>query len=153
MEKKGKLTKSLALIGVGLVWFPFLAMLLTARVGVPDGQGFRVDYLIPAELFPLVLIGCGLLVSAALRARTRRGLIIWGVSIALVALVGGQLLAMLTGLDSAETKPAGVWFALVVASLAVYTLALAEIGVAGVMLVRDLFHRSISRSDTEAPTA
>lgn len=153
MENKGRITKSLALIGVGLVWFPFLVMILTARMGVPGGRGLQVDYLIPAELFPFVLIGCGSLVWAALRARTRRGLIVWGVAFAVVALVGGQVLALLTGLDSGEIEPTGAWFAIVAASLAIYTLALVEIGVAGVMLVRDLFHHSVGRSDAEAASA
>lgn len=153
MENKGRITKSLALIGVGLVWFPFLVMILTARMGVPGGRGLQVDYLIPAELFPFVLIGCGSLVWAALRARTRRGLIVWGVAFAVVALVGGQVLALLTGLDSGEIEPTGAWFAIVAASLAIYTLALVEIGVAGVMLVRDLFRQSVGRSDAEAPSA
>lgn len=152
MENKGRLTKSLAVIGVVLVWFPFLAMILTARIGAPEGRGLQVDYLIPAELFPFVLIGCGSLVWAALRARTRRGLVVWGVAIAVVALVGGQLLAMLTGLDSGETEPTGVWFALVVASLAIYTLALVEVGTAGILLVSDVFKGPIGNKDAEAPS-
>lgn len=153
MQNKGRLTKTLAVTGVALVWFPFLAMILTARIGVPEGPGFQVDYLIPAELFPLVLVGCGLLVWAALRARTWRGPIVWGVAIAVIALVGGQWLAMLTGLDSGKTEPAGVGFAVVVASIAVYMLALVEVGVAGIMLVRDVFGRSIGSPDAEAPSA
>lgn len=153
MQNKGRLTKTLAVTGVALVWFPFLAMILTARIGVPEGPRFQVDYLIPAELFPLVLVGCGLLVWAALRARTRRGPIVWGVAIAVIALVGGQWLAMLTGLDSGETEPAGVGFAVVVASIAIYILALVEVGVAGIMLVRDVFGRSIGSADAEAPSA
>lgn len=152
MENKGRLTKSLAVIGVVLVWFPFLAMALTARIGMPEGRGLQVDYLIPAELFPFVLIGCGSLAWAALPARSRRGLTAWGVAIAVVALVGGQLLAMLTGLDSGETEPTGVWFDLVVASLAIYTLALVEVGAAGILLVRDVFNGPIGNRDAEAPS-
>ena len=152
MQNKGRLTKSLAVIGVVLVWFPFLAMVLTARIGMPEGRGLQVDYLIPAELFPFVLIGCGSLVWAALRARNRRGLIAWGVAIAVIALVGGQLLAMFTGLDSGETEPTGVWFGLVVASLAIYTLALVEVGAAGILLVRDVFNGPIGNKDAEAPS-
>jgi hypothetical protein len=54
-------------------------------------------------------------------------------------LVGGQALAVVTGLASGEAEPTGWGWALVVASLVIYTLALVEIGTAGVLLVRDLF--------------
>jgi peptidoglycan/LPS O-acetylase OafA/YrhL len=103
---------------------------------------FRFDYLMPAELFPATLVGGGLLIWAALRARSRRRLIGWGLGIAVGLLVGGQVLAVVTGLASGETEPAGWWWALVLASIVIYTLALVVIGVGGVLLLRDLFKPS-----------
>ena len=99
---------------------------------------FRFDYLMPAELFPAALVGGGLLMWAALRARSRRGIIGWGLGIAVGSLVGGQALAVATGLASGETEPTGWQWALVLASLGVYSLALVVIGVGGVLLLRDL---------------
>ena len=80
---------------------------------------------------------------AALRAHSRRGLIAWGLAVAVGLLIGGQVLATVTGLASGETEPTGWWWALVVASLVLYTFALVEIGTAGVLLVRDVFGRDI----------
>ena len=142
MEKKGVLTKILAIVGTMLVWFPILAPVLLSVAVIITERMFRFDYLMPAELFPATLVGGGLLIWAALRARSRRRLIGWGLGIAVGLLVGGQVLAVVTGLASGETEPAGWWWALVLASIVIYTLALVVIGVGGVLVLRDLFKPS-----------
>ena len=139
MEKKGVLTKILAIVGTVLVWFPILAPVLLSVAVIIKERMFRFDYLLPAELFPAALVGGGLLIWAALLARSRWGLIGWGLGIAAGLLVSGQMLAGVTGLASGETEPAGWWWALVLASIVVYSLALVVIGVGGVLLLRDLF--------------
>ena len=58
---------------------------------------FRIEYLLPAELFPAALIGGGLPIWAALRARARQRPIGWGLGIAAGLLVGGQVLAFNSG--------------------------------------------------------
>jgi hypothetical protein len=152
MEKRGTLTKGLAVIGAALVWFPVLATILTAAPRLMRRGVFQIDYLMPAELFPFALVGGGLLMWAALRAHSRRGLIAWGLALAVGALVAGQVLAVITGLASGETEPTGLWWALVVASLVIYTCTLVEIGTAGVLLVRDVFGRSIEDKGLPAPS-
>jgi len=142
MEKKGVLTKILAIVGTMLVWFPILAPVLLSVAVIITERMFRFDYLMPAELFPATLVGGGLLIWAALRARSRRRLIGWGLGIAVGLLVGGQVLAVVTGLASGEAEPAGWWWALVLASIVIYTLALVVIGVGGVLVLRDLFKPS-----------
>ena len=144
MERKDVLTKILAIAGTALVWFPILAPVLFSVAVIITGRVFRFDYLMPAELFPAALVGGCLLIWAALRARSRRRLIGWGLGIAAGLLVGGQVLAVVSGLASGETEPAGWWWALVLASIVVYSLALVVIGVGGLLLLRDLFktHRS-----------
>ena len=142
--KKSTLTKILAILGTLLVWLPILAPFIFSLRAIVSQQMFRFDYLIPAELFPVALTGGGLLVWAALRARSRLKLIAWGLGVAAIMLVGGQALAIITGLASGEIEPAGVWWALVLASIMVYSLALVVIGVGGVFLLRDLYKPSLS---------
>jgi hypothetical protein len=141
MERKGAFTKGLAVVGTVLAWFPILATVVLCGVGSIAERVFRIDYLMPAELFPFALVGGGLLLWAALRARSRRGLIAWGLVVAVGLLVGGQALAVVTGLASGEAEPVGWWWALIVASLVIYTLALVEIGTAGILLLRDVLGR------------
>jgi len=139
MNKTGILTKALAVVGALLVWFPIVATVVVTVAGWMRDRVFRFDYLMPAELAPAAFVGGGLLLWAALRARSRRGLIGWGLGLMLAMLVGGQVLAVVTGLASGAIEPAGWVSVLVIASLAAYTLAIAETGAAGVLLVRDVF--------------
>ena len=139
MEKKGGLTKILAMVGTVLVWLPILAPFVLSMAAITKERVFRFDYLMPAELFPVALVGGGLLIWAALRVRSHLRLIGWGLGIAVGSLVGGQVLAVVTGLASGETEPVGWWWALALASIVVYSLALVVIGVGGVLLLRNLF--------------
>jgi hypothetical protein len=138
MKENGILTRILAIVGTVLAWFPIFAPVLFSIAEILRGGVLRFDYLMPAELFPVALVGGGLLLWAALWARSRRGLIGWSLGIAIGMLVGSQMLAVVTGLASGRTEPTGWWWALVLASIVVYTLALAAIGFGGVLLLRDL---------------
>lgn len=142
------LTKILAVVGTVLVWFPILATVTIAVVGSIGDRVLRFDYLMPAELFPVAFAGGVLL----LWARARRRLIGWGLGIAVGLLVGGQALAVATGLASGEIEPAGWLWVLVVASIVAYSLALVELGGAGLLPVRDLFHHDEKGGSPIVPT-
>lgn len=138
MKNRRTLTKFLAFAGTAIAWFPIVApVLLSAVLFIAKGI-FRFDYLMPAELFPAALAGGGLLLWAAVRARSRRKTIGWGLGIAVASLAGAQALAAATGLASGETEPAGVWFLLTLSLLVAYIVALIVAGVGGALLVRDL---------------
>ena len=136
MDRRGVLTRLLAIVGAVLVWIPILFTVLTSIVGTISSRVFRFDYLMPAELFPIAFVGALLLVWAALRARSHQQLIGWGLGGAVVFLGGGQLYAVASGLASGAIEPTGWPWALVIASIALYSLALIEMGIAGILLVR-----------------
>jgi hypothetical protein len=100
---------------------------------------FRFDYLMPAELFLLVLAGGAALIWAAFRAHRRLALMGWSFIIAIAGLVSSQLTAVVTGLASGETAVGGWEWALTLLLLAVYILAVAVMAVGGALLLRDLF--------------
>jgi hypothetical protein len=139
MKNKGVFTKTLAIAGTALVWFPILAPILLSAVHFIQAREFRIDYLMPAELFPIALAGGLLLLWAAIRTRYQRGLIGWGLGISVGMLVGGQALAVATGLASGATEPTGWPWALVICSLIGFILALVTVGVGGILLLRDLY--------------
>jgi hypothetical protein len=141
MNRKDILTRVLAGAGTVLVWFPILAPILLSVFVTFTNHRFLFDYLMPAELCPFGLAGGGLLVWAALRARSRRGLIGWGLGIAAGFLAGSLLLAALTGLASGKIAPMGLWWIVILASLVIYTLALVAMGIGGVALLVDLSRR------------
>jgi len=141
MEKKNVFTKILAVVGTVLVWFPILAPVLLLLASLISDHMFRFDYLIPAELFPVALIGGGLLLWAALWARSNFKVVGWGLGLAIAFLVGGQALAVATGLATGATRPDGWQWMLVLGSLILYTVALVDIGVGGILLLRCLFKK------------
>jgi len=136
MDRRGVLTRLLAIVGTVLVWIPILFTVLTSIVGTISRRMFRFDYLMPAELFPIALVGALLLLWAARRARSYQKPIGWGFGGAVAFLGGGQLYAVASGLASGATEPTGWPWALVIASIALYSLALIEMGIAGILLVR-----------------
>jgi hypothetical protein len=139
MEKRDTLSKILAAVGSVLVWIPLLAPLAFALLHLIRAGRFLFDYLMPAELFPAVLLGGGLLLWAAGRAHLHRRLIGWSLGLAILLLVGSQALAVATGLASGATGPAGWPWALVIAMLAGYLLAVAALAAGGILLLRGLF--------------
>ncbi len=142
MEKKNWLTKRLAVTGTVLACFPIVApIVLSAIFSIYWGM-LRFDYLMPAELFPCALAGGGLLLWAALRAKRRQGLVGWGLAAAVILLLSVQGLAVVTGLATGETAPGGWQWALVLAALVLYTLAVIAMGIGGILLTRDVFRKN-----------
>lgn len=121
-----------------LLWLPILVpVILSLAVGIQRGK-YYFDYLMPAELFALVLSGGGLLAWAVLRARIRRKPILLGLGVAVVLLVGCQGLAVASGLATGETEPAGIWWILVLSMLIAYDLMVVYLGINGVLFVREI---------------
>jgi len=141
MSDRDWFSKALAIVGTALVWLPVIATLATSRIGGP--AGFRLDWLAPAELFPAVVVGGVALLWAALRARTRFALVAWGLGVVIVGLVAMMVIPMATGLASGATQPEDAPLATVatLVFLGVYSAAMIELGVAGVLMILDLFRR------------
>jgi hypothetical protein len=132
--------------GTVLVWLPIVAPLVFAVVALATRGRFLFDYLMPAEIFPAAFVGGALLVWAAWRARLRRRLIGWAFVLMPVLLIASQGLAVATGLASGETQTGGWEWVAVLVLLAGFTLAMIVLGVAGVLLVRDLSRRDGTRA-------
>ena len=141
MENKGTLTKILAVAGTILAWLPILAPILFSAILLVRARIFRVDYLMPAELFFLVIIGGGLLLWAAVRSRLNWKLFGWTLGIAAALFYGMQAIAVVTGLADGSTPIGGWQWMLVLGVLALYILTVVVIGVGGILLLRGLFKR------------
>jgi len=147
MNNRGGLTKGLAVAGTILVFLPLLAPLFFGIMRFAQAGNFLVDYLMPAELFPLVLIGGGLLIWAAVRARLRLKWLIWSLAAAVGLLVLSQVAAVLTGLASGRTEPEGLPWILLIGMLVGYVVAVGFLCAGGSLLLHDLF------SPANRPTA
>jgi|WetSurMetagenome_2_1015567.scaffolds.fasta_scaffold31449_2 hypothetical protein len=138
MKNKGALSKILAVAGAGLVWVPILAPMVFAIIRLLQNGSLLFDYLMPAELFPAVLLGGGLLFWAAWRAHSHRALIGGSLGMTILLLLAAVGLAGITGLASGAIEPEGWPWALVLAAFAGFWIALLTLAVGGILLLRAL---------------
>jgi hypothetical protein len=142
MGKQDALAKTLAIIGTVLVALPLIApfglgLLMIGRLG-----GFRLDYLMPFEIYPVTLFGMVLLVWASFRARLRKRAVGTAIGGMLGGLALGSWAAQATGIaDSVQRLQAWKYF-LTGGLIGVSLLAQIALLVVGFMLVRDLFKAS-----------
>ncbi len=136
MSGRSVLTRSLSAIGDVLVWVPLVAPLALAAVRFVQAGDLRLDFLMPAELFPVALIGGAVLLWAAFRDHSHRRVIGWSYAVVIAALVTSMGAAIATGLASGAAEPTGWRVVLVAGLLAVYVAALIALAVGGASLVR-----------------
>jgi len=141
MEKKNGLTVFLAIAGTVLLWFPLVAMVVLATLHLARSGQLMADYLIPGELFFVVLSGAALLLWAALRSKILLKPVIWGCILAVALLVLSQGLAVVTGLATGANEFAGWRAALVAGLLILYDLVVLFLAITGVRLSTLLFKK------------
>lgn len=138
----------LAAVGTVLVGIPLVAPVVLAIGFLVAQAGFHFDFLMPGELFLVVLGGGAVLVVAALLAGRRRVLIGALLAIAAASFAGTTWSATATGLASGRMAAEGWPLALVVAFYAIYCAAAIGLVVAGILLSRDLRHYRRSAATT-----
>ena len=138
MEKKNVFTRSLAIIGTILAWLPVAAPFIFGFISLASDGIFRFDYLMPAEFAFLAFAGGILLLWAAIRARSRVGIIAWGLGIAVIAMA----VLMLVG----DVVPGSLEYWLAMGMLLLNALAVVLLGIGGILLWRDLFHKETGPS-------
>jgi len=142
MKSNPVLTKILAISGTVLVGLPVVAPIVFSLIRLIQSGRFMFDYLMPAELGLLVLGGAALLIWAAIRAHSRVKLIAWTVGLALLTVVGGQALAVVTGLADGSTPQSSPWMIVVLSLIITYDLLVVLLFIAGCLLCRDVFAKS-----------
>ncbi|PKQ37275.1 MAG: hypothetical protein CVT59_08540 [Actinobacteria bacterium HGW-Actinobacteria-1] len=142
MKRTDVFTKALAIAGTVLVLVPIAAPIVFSVASLIQGEGLRFDWLMPAELGSVALVGGVLVLIAALRAHDRRLLVGVTAGIAVAAPVAGAVIANLTGLANGEVEPGGWESAVVLVFFALFAGALIALGVEGGVVSRDLFRRN-----------
>ena len=139
MDSNNKLTRFLAVTGTVIAWLPILFTIFTSIINVIASYTLRIDYLIPAELFPVALIGGLLLFWAAARIRIMHKTIGILILAMISFLAAGQLTAVITGLASGAIEPTGWPLILTSSLIALYTLALITLGLSGISFIKNIF--------------
>jgi hypothetical protein len=141
VDKRGVFSRVLAIAGTVLAWLPLAAPLFFAFVSLASDGRFRLDFLMPAEVFPVALVAGAVLLSAAILARSHVRWIAASLAAAVLLLVASQAIAWFTGLASGRIEAVGWPWALTLAALVGYELAVAALGVGGARLIHGLFQR------------
>lgn len=148
-KQKTALTKIFAVSGTIVLWAPILFLFVTAIVGSIAGKTLLFDYLMLAELFPIVALGLILLVLASLLSRTFRKWFGWGSVAALLALTGAQILATASGLASGALAESGGVFATVIAAIVIYNVIVGALAILAMILLRRLFQKQPQEAAAE----
>jgi hypothetical protein len=131
--------KALAIAGTVLVSSPVLLTFVTSAVAAISDRKFRMDYLMPAELFPFALIGTLLLLTGSVISHAYIKQIIILFAAAVIFFAAGLLIASVGGLQSGAAKPGGLIFISVIISFVLYSLSLIAMSITGMLVIRKLF--------------
>ena len=140
-KQKSALAKIFSVSGTLLLVAPILFMLVTAVVGSIAGKALLFDYLMLAELFPIVALGLVLLVLGSIASRILPKWIGWSSAAALILLAASLLFANASGLSSGAQSMQSGAFTLVVIGIAVYNVLILGIAILGILLVKKLFQK------------
>lgn len=151
MKEHGVLTRALAVLGTVLVVLPLIAPLALGLLVMGRPGGFRLDYLMPFEVYPVTVVGMILLVWASVRARSRKG----AMAIAIAVMLGGLVLmgiaAQVTGIASSPEQLEAWRYALTAGLGAVSLLGQVALIAQGSLLARDLFRAQGSDASPLSP--
>lgn len=134
--------RSSAIAGTVLAGLPLVAPIALAIPMAIMVGGIHFDYLIPAELFLLVLVGDVLLVIAAVLLRRHIVLVSVPAALTVIMFAATTWIAEATGLASGRTPASGWPFALVMTAYGLYVAAVIAVVVAGILLCRSAFART-----------
>lgn len=140
-KQKSALAKVFAVSGTLLLLAPILFMLVTAVVGSIADNRLLFDYLMLAELFPLVALGLVLLVLGSITSRVLPKWIGWTSAAALILLAASMIFAQASGLSSGVQSMQSGAFVLVVIGIALYNVLILGIAILGILLVKKLFQK------------
>lgn len=139
MGKRGLFSKILVVIGAIFVWLPLVAPVLFSIIFLTRTGFFRIDYLMPFELFGFALTGGLLLTWVSTRSGEGWKKAAMPLGISTLLLILSQGLAVLTGIASGERAAEGIWMWLIVILLIGSGIAMIWLGITGIRLIRAVF--------------
>lgn len=144
MGKKLLLSKILAIAGTVLLLFPIVFMLVTGIAGSIRRGQLMVDYMLPAELGIVVISGALSVLVAAIFAKRYVKCVVWTIAATVVLIAACTGLAAASGMASGRVSETEVpvVFAIVIGSLIAFDVAVALLGVLGILLCIALFKKA-----------
>lgn len=151
MQNKTYWVRVMIAAGIMIVLSPLLIMVLASAIHL-FRSGFLVfDYLLPAELFPLVLIGGLLLLAVSLSQKMEQRLVGLGLAIPVLSLMLLIGYARLSGMDSSPDGPGTVQRVMIGLLMATYIAGLIVLAWGGIKMNRRISVALPASPDTTLP--
>lgn len=138
MKKKVRLLRILVYIGAACIWLPLITPLIFSIIHLFMTGSLMIDYLMPAELLPMVLVGGVLFTYIAFRIRSHRLIISLSAAGTVLLFLAISVAASLTGLASGANEPEGWRLFLVMSLLAGYIIDVIVLGLGGISLIKHM---------------
>ena len=133
------LTKMLSIVATVLIWVPLLATLIISLIVSILDQKVRFDALMPAELGLFSLVGGVLLLWTTLRIKDNPKAIIITLALMIMMLIGGQAIAVFSGLATGEKTHTDWVYYLVTGMFTFYTILLIHLAILSISVCRKVF--------------
>jgi hypothetical protein len=138
--------KTVVIVGTCLLWLPVVAPVVFGFVMLVRIGRLLIDYLMPGELFPVILIAGGLLSWMAWLIKKYFKWISGSLIAAIILLVLTQWLAVVTGVASGATAMSGWQYVLVIVVYVGFLSAVISCGIGGILLWKEIFTRQVDQS-------
>jgi hypothetical protein len=138
--------KAVVIIGTCLLWLPVVAPVVFGFVMLARRGQLLIDYLMPGELFPVILIAGALLSWIAWLMKKYFKWIAGSLIAAVILLILTQWVAVITGVASGTTGLNGWQFVLVISIYVGFIAAVFSCGIGGILLWKEIFTRQVDQS-------
>lgn len=133
--------KILAIGGEILTGLPILFPLAVSFPTLFRSGRVNFDYLFPAEMFPIVLLGGIMLLVSTILVRTHIKWIAWTFGAVVLTLAALMIVPIVTGLDNSIEQPAGNLMLILQGIVALHWLAIIALVIGGIILIVALFKK------------
>ena len=138
MSWKHKIINIIFILGCILVWLPFILPLIFAFISLAQSGRFLFDFLIPMEIFPVVIIGALLIVATHLIRKLPVKIVVGSFIGIILSLLFAMIYAELSGVASGKTDIVSFPGFLILLSLIIYYLSSIIVGVRGLSYLKKL---------------
>jgi len=144
VSKNNKFKIIFLILGCILLWFPFTLPLIFAFFSLVQNGHFLFDFLIPLEIFPVVLIGALLITATFLISKIHMKIIISSLIGVICSLLFVLIYSQISGLASGETGILSLSGSLIVLSIIIYYFSAITIGIMGLLHLKRILKNNLN---------
>lgn len=142
MKFKEQALRMATLLSSFLLLAPIAFMLIISMHPLITEGKLLIDFLIPLEVFPIVFAGAGILTLIACKTNIYKKRICTMAVLLVVMFVGGQYIAVVTGIADGNSPASGWPLIIVYATIIFFDVLTVIIGIQGICLYKKLRNRT-----------